>query len=102
LASPRALPSRKCIVDVGDLHDRIFFLALQVAVRSGGRNPNTSATPKARPVGNWLQVCSTLELVKKTRKEGEDALALSHDFRVLAAKCSERLKPFGKWSAIAY
>jgi hypothetical protein len=36
------------------------------------------------------------ELAKKTRMEGEDALALSHDFRMLAAKCSERLKPFGK------
>ena len=41
------------------------------------------------------------ELTKKTRKEGEDALALSHDFRVLAARCLERLKPFGKtiWDA---
>src|SRR5271157_1941096 len=36
------------------------------------------------------------ELTNKTRKEGEDALALSHDFRVLAAKCSERLKPFSR------
>jgi integrase len=44
------------------------------------------------------------ELTKKTRKEGEDALALSHDFRVLAAKCSERLKPFGKtlWDATEF
>ena len=44
------------------------------------------------------------ELTKKTRKEGEDALALSHDFRVLAAKCSERLKPFGKtiWDATGH
>ena len=33
------------------------------------------------------------ELTNKTRKEGEDALALSHDFRVLAAKYSERLNP---------
>jgi hypothetical protein len=44
------------------------------------------------------------ELTKKTRKEGEDALALSHDFRVLAAKCSEPLKPFGKtlWAATEF
>ena len=44
------------------------------------------------------------ELTKKTRKEGEDALALSHDFRVLAARCSERLKPFGKtiWDATEF
>jgi hypothetical protein len=44
------------------------------------------------------------ELTKKTRKEGEDALALSHDFRVLAARCSERLKPFGKtiWDATGF
>src|SRR6516164_3289739 len=44
------------------------------------------------------------ELAKKTRKEGEDALALSHDFRVLAAKCSERLEPFGKtlWDATEF
>ena len=44
------------------------------------------------------------ELTKKTRTEGEDALALSHDFRVLAAKCSERLKPFGKtlWDATEF
>ena len=44
------------------------------------------------------------ELTKKTRQEGEDALALSHDFRVLAAKCSERLKPFGKtiWDATEF
>jgi integrase len=44
------------------------------------------------------------ELTRKTRKEGEDALALSHDFRVLAAKCSERLKPFGKtiWDATEF
>ncbi|MBV8330989.1 MAG: hypothetical protein JOZ61_11060, partial [Verrucomicrobia bacterium] len=44
------------------------------------------------------------ELAKKTRKEGEDALALSHDFRVLAARCSERLKPFGKtlWDATEF
>jgi hypothetical protein len=44
------------------------------------------------------------ELTKKTRKEGEDALALSHDFWVLAAKCSERLKPFSKtiWDATEF
>lgn len=44
------------------------------------------------------------ELTKKRRKEGEDALALSHDFRVLAAKCAERLKPFGKtlWDATEF
>jgi integrase len=44
------------------------------------------------------------ELTKKTRKEGEDALALSHDFRVLAAKCSEHLKSFGKtlWDATEF
>ena len=44
------------------------------------------------------------ELTKKTRKEGEDALALSHDFRVLAARCSERLQPFGKtiWDATEF
>jgi integrase len=44
------------------------------------------------------------ELTKQTRKEGEDALALSHDFRVLAAKCSERLKSFGKtlWDATEF
>ena len=44
------------------------------------------------------------DLTRKTRKEGEDALALSHDFRVLAAKCSERLKPFGKtlWDATEF
>jgi hypothetical protein len=53
------------------------------------------------------------ELTKKTRKEGEDALALSHDFRVLAAKCSERLKPsqpsrykrlpdYGQWRYCAW
>ena len=44
------------------------------------------------------------ELTNKTRKEGEDALALSHDFRVLAAKCSERLKPFSKtiWDATEF
>jgi integrase len=44
------------------------------------------------------------ELTRKTRQEGEDALALSHDFRVLAARCSERLKPFGKtlWDATEF
>jgi hypothetical protein len=44
------------------------------------------------------------DLTKKTRKEGEDALAVSHDFRVLAAKCSERLKLFGKtmWDATEF
>jgi len=54
---------------------------------------------------DWASANKKLkELNKKTRKEGEDALALSHDFRVLAAKCSERLEPFGKtlWDATEF
>jgi integrase len=41
------------------------------------------------------------KLTKKTRREGEDALSLSHDFRVLAGQCAKRLEPFGKtlWDA---
>ncbi len=49
-------------------------------------------------------ICPQITDANRTRKEGEDALALSHDFRVLAAKCSERLKPFGKtiWDATEF
>ena len=41
-----------------------------------------------------------LEELKKRgmqlRKEGEEGQAISADLRILAAKCAERLKPFGK------
>jgi integrase len=41
---------------------------------------------------------------KQIRKEGEDGQAISSDLRVLAAKCAERLAPFGKtiWDATEF
>ena len=33
---------------------------------------------------------------KRVRKEGEDALAMSQELRILAAKCARRLEPFEK------
>jgi hypothetical protein len=41
---------------------------------------------------------------KRVRKEGEDALAISQELRILAAKCAKRLGPFGKsiWDATEF
>ena len=41
---------------------------------------------------------------RRIRKEGEDALAISQDLRILAAKCAKRLEPFEKsiWDATEF
>ena len=41
---------------------------------------------------------------KRVRKEGEDALGISPELRVLAAKCAKRLEPFEKsiWDATEF
>ncbi len=41
---------------------------------------------------------------KQLRKEGEEGQAISADLRILAAKCAERLTPFGKtiWDATEF
>jgi len=41
---------------------------------------------------------------KRVRKEGEDALAISQELRILAAKCAKRLEPFEKsiWDATEF
>ena len=41
---------------------------------------------------------------RRIRKEGEDALAISQELRILAAKCAKRLEPFEKsiWDATEF
>src|ERR1700732_1448774 len=41
---------------------------------------------------------------RRIRKEGEDALAISQELRLLAAKCAKRLEPFDKsiWDATEF
>jgi hypothetical protein len=41
---------------------------------------------------------------KRVRKEGEDALAISQELRILAAKCAKSLERFGKsiWDATEF
>jgi integrase len=41
---------------------------------------------------------------KRVRKEGEDALAISQELRILAARCAKRLEPFQKsiWDATEF
>jgi integrase len=72
-------------------------IILMVSKSTGSENACSSRPRKRRPK-------SLRSGKKQIRKEGEDGQAISSDLRVLAAKCAERLAPFGKtiWDATEF